>query len=178
MGDVDYRSDPSLVEYLQRLDERVAAVAVKLRPTYARCSAGAVTLTTAVETALTFTSWGHTYNMDVTGTKVTVTVEGVYLFTTNVAFASNATGYRRVRIRHNGLHIVAEDQGAAISGVPTRLSASGIFEMAAGDYVELLTLQTSGGNLDTIDDSVNEYGPVGGSSSNMRQLTATYLPPA
>src|SRR5579859_4282757 len=65
-----------------------------------------------------------------------------------VQFASNATGYRRLKIRKNGTTIIAEAEATAVNGDVTTLDCSVIeHHPASGDYYEALVLQNSGGAL-------------------------------
>jgi hypothetical protein len=76
-------------------------------------------------------------------------VAGLYSVGANFRFAANATGQRYGALRVNGSTVIAEDMvlpGSA--AVLPRLVLSTIWRLAAGDYVEVLAFQTSGGALD------------------------------
>ena len=65
-----------------------------------------------------------------------------------VQFASNAVGARFVWIRLNGVTRVASQTGNAVMGLATNIGCvSGPLEFSAGDYIELVAYQTSGGAL-------------------------------
>lgn len=111
----------------------------------------ATTLTTATSTALTFDLERYdTDDMHDTTTnpsRITCTRAGKHAFWAHVRFASNATGFREVAIRVNGSIYIAIQDMPAISGVPIIVSCAGQFDMAVGDYAEVVVYQNSGGNL-------------------------------
>jgi hypothetical protein len=82
---------------------------------------------------------------------------GKYVISGQVRFAANATGFREVSIRVGGATTIAIQDTLAVGGVPTILSITTVYELAAGDYVELLAYQNSGGALDV--DSSGNYSP-------------------
>jgi hypothetical protein len=77
--------------------------------------------------------------------------DGYYLIGTTVAFASNATGIRRLQVYKNGVAtaVAANTQGA-VSGSETRLNASMLLSLVATDYLEVWALQNSGGALNLV----------------------------
>lgn len=72
---------------------------------------------------------------------------GVYYIFASIEFASNATGYRQVDIRLNGTSAILSQMTPAINGTVTRLNVGGHYQLSAGDYVEVVVNQTSGGAL-------------------------------
>src|SRR5207248_6992508 len=73
---------------------------------------------------------------------------GIYNVYGAVEWASNSSGSRYLGIRLNGSTIVAEHYIASSASVPTpTLSAGAQYNLAVGDYVELVVLQNSGGSL-------------------------------
>jgi len=110
-----------------------------------------LTIGTGAWTSLTFDSerWdtdGIHSTVSNTG-RLTCVTEGTYSIIGNVRFASNATGYRAVRIYLNGATVIAEVFLPAVSGQPTVMAVGTQYELDAGDYVELQVLQNSGGDL-------------------------------
>ncbi|MHB9144732.1 MAG: hypothetical protein ACYC5Y_05275 [Symbiobacteriia bacterium] len=95
-------------------------------------------------------------------TRLTCQTAGKYLITGNVEFAANAAGDRRLAIRLGGAlgSYIAEQSANAVgtAGVPSVLSISTIYDLAAGAYVELMAYQGSGGALNTNPDG--EFSPV------------------
>lgn len=89
---------------------------------------------------------------------------GNYMIGAVVQFASNATGFRSIFLRKNGTTGLAFTRTPAVSGVVTviALSTPGPVALAAGDYVEVLVKQNSGGalNADTAGDYSPEFGMV------------------
>lgn len=87
---------------------------------------------------------------------VTVPIGGWYRVTFSLAFASNATGYRRVRVLRNGSVIAGgQVEMAAVNGAATVVTGSFLTLVAAGGTVSLQATQNSGGALDIVrNDSV------------------------
>jgi hypothetical protein len=82
---------------------------------------------------------------------------GLWLFIARAAFAAHATGIRIVRILKNAGTIVAtvsmDGQGSGTSLVLVCVSVEDA--PAVGDYFEVEVYQSSGGNLDLIQDNVD-----------------------
>lgn len=80
----------------------------------------------------------------------TIGTSGVYQVLGQVAFVANGTGYRRALI-YNGGTLIAESVGAAISSLQlcVQVGLPPIY-LAAGTIISLRTVQTSGGNLNTV----------------------------
>lgn len=78
-----------------------------------------------------------------------------------VSFASNGTGYRRVRMLANGAEFARQTFGA-ISGDPTEIVMVDFAEVAAADVITTEVYQTSGGslNLATASVTVMRYAPA------------------
>ena len=73
---------------------------------------------------------------------------GKYLIIATLAFAANATGVRAAYFKKNGsTNIILGYQYQTTSSFTFRASVSGICDLTAGDYIEHLGVQTSGGNL-------------------------------
>jgi hypothetical protein len=87
---------------------------------------------------------------------VTVPIGGWYRVTFAIAFASNATGFRRVRVLRNGTLIVGgQVEMAAVNGAATVVTGSFMTLVAAGGTISLQATQNSGGALDLVrNDSV------------------------
>jgi hypothetical protein len=83
--------------------------------------------------------------------RLTATTAGRYQLNVTMRFGVNATGARVVAYRVNG---GADVQLAATSNaggsIDTVLSGSDMVVLAAADYIETSSWQTSGGNLDVI----------------------------
>lgn len=117
--------------------------------------------TTSDSTAvLTFNSerWdtGNFHSTATNTSRLTAPTAGLYMIGGHVAFATNGTDYREVRIRLNGTtHLASQATGAGVSIDPTRMSVTTTYQLAAGDYVELTVVQSSGGALDVIAEGNN-----------------------
>jgi hypothetical protein len=112
----------------------------------------AQTLPTGVVTVLSFDGESHDnagLHEPVTNPgRLTASVAGVYAFSLTVSFASNATGVRNVGVRVNGSQFAAQDIRNAVNGSSTIITVSGQQILGAGQWLDAVALQTSGGNLD------------------------------
>lgn len=111
-----------------------------------------LTLTTATLTALTFNTErqdSDTMHSTATNTsRLTFTTAGFYVIGGHARFAANATGYRELQFRLNGTTNIAAVIDHTATAVARELCLTTGYQFAAGDYVELMAYQTSGGNLD------------------------------
>lgn len=82
---------------------------------------------------------------------------GKYLIGGHVSWATNATGVRQIYIRLNGATPIGDDVRTPVSGTGTSQHVSTFYSLAAGDYVELIANQTSGGALQI--DAASNYSP-------------------
>lgn len=71
---------------------------------------------------------------------------GKYLITAALWFADNSSGFRMMQIYKNGSQYFLISNENGFSG-DCGTNASLLINLVAGDYIELWTLQTSGGNL-------------------------------
>ena len=75
---------------------------------------------------------------------------GRYLIIGNLEYAAHSTGTRAAWIRLNGTTRIGSTAfNAAPSPIPTQVIVSTVWELAAGDYVELMAFQNSGSALNT-----------------------------
>lgn len=91
------------------------------------------------------------YHSTVSNTsRLTAPVTGKYHIEGVINYASNATGNRRAQVRLNGTTTIASgtDTVSANSGFTTFAHVACDYSLAAGDYVELMATQNSGGALD------------------------------
>lgn len=84
----------------------------------------------------------------------TAQVSGWYLLSASVCFATNATGWRGVRVIANGATAIAGSATEVLAntvaaGLTTIASAASITYLTAGQYVQAEGYQTSGGALST-----------------------------
>ena len=78
---------------------------------------------------------------------------GYYRISCLVGFASNATGVRNAKIYKNGTSIFNFSQPITATGNPQSAGGTATVNLAVGDYIELIAVQTSGGNLDAVNAS-------------------------
>ncbi len=80
--------------------------------------------------------------------RLTCRYAGVYWIQGQLEWASNVTGFRTIRLRLNGATEIAKEmESAAAAAVTLAQQVSCIYALAVNDYVELLAIQNSGGNL-------------------------------
>jgi hypothetical protein len=83
---------------------------------------------------------------------------GKWAFGCAVSFAANSTGQRQVRIQLNGGTVLVENtQDATAGGEVTSMAISAEYALAAGDYIEVVCRQTSGGSLNVA--AASAYSP-------------------
>lgn len=83
--------------------------------------------------------------------RLTCRTAGKYLLAATVAFDANATGVRSISLLLNGASFIAQVQlPSAGSTFATSLSIATLYDLAAGDYVEVAAFQTSGGALNVL----------------------------
>lgn len=119
--------------------------------------ASAQTITSGASTVLNFDTEGFdTDAMHDTVTnngRITFKTAGKYLVVATLRFVSNTTGYRAITVRENGSQIHRSILQDANQNTQTSVQAVTIGNFIVDDYVEAIALQTSGGNLDTIQGS-------------------------
>ena len=81
--------------------------------------------------------------------RLTAVTSGLYDINGTIEFASNAIGHRQIAIKLNNITFISSHTTNALSTLSTNLAISTIYQLAAGDYVELFVAQTSGGPLNT-----------------------------
>lgn len=124
---------------------------------HARVSrSNAQAIVTATVTAITFDTvefdQGATPKHWVVGspTRLTCQRAGCYLISGSSEWASSGVGANRaVFVRFNGATILNGDGKASVAGNNLSGQATAIYRLAAGEYVELVVYQDSGGNLNT-----------------------------
>lgn len=127
--------------------QKLTPVAVNARMRSVRQSAGQ-SIPNNAETAL---SW-NTTDVDeggITlsgGTGLVAPVDGFYVASCTIRWASNSTGYRRLALYLGGA-LYGDHAGNAISGVTQPMNVAFVAWFAAGQAIEARVLQTSGGNL-------------------------------
>ena len=123
-----------------------------------------VSIPNNVNTALTFDTVRFNSGewVSTSPSRITCLVDGIYSISGSVSFASSAVGSRKVSIRLNGSTEIATQQPvgtapSAGSATPVNLSVGTIMQLNAGDYIELIVLQTAGSALNVL--SGASYSP-------------------
>jgi hypothetical protein len=108
----------------------------------------------STNTVLTFTSENfddaNMHDNVVNPSRITIPESGRYLIQALVRFVSNANGSRTATLRLNGITTLAVEGQRPLSGLFTSIACSTVENLAAGDYVEVLAFQSSGGALSTV----------------------------
>lgn len=128
---------------------------------YARVyNSASISLTTAILTTLTFNSERDDteaiHDTSTNTSRLTCQTAGTYLISGNVRFATNTSGRRMVQIQLNGTTVIGF-QSVPPTDAQTNILATTLYKLAAGDYVELIAYQSSGGALTV--DAVANYSP-------------------
>lgn len=106
---------------------------------------------------------------DTNSSRLTANIAGTYLIIGNVTWEFNASRYRRLTILLNGTTQIARNLASAetgTSGKPTQVITT-MYQLVAGDYVELRGAQTIGADLNIV--AALEYSPV----FSMQRLVGT-----
>lgn len=147
------RQEDNNWEQLKRNNDTVAKNLRPAMPNARVYNNANISTTTAANTALTFNSerWdsGNLHSTSANTERLTAPITGLYSIGGHAYFAANATGSRQISVRVNGSTYIAiqrEAKGDATN--VTVLSVETVYRLAAGEYVELVVQQTSGGNLD------------------------------
>lgn len=89
--------------------------------------------------------------------RITFNTAGVYVITGHIRWASNTAGYRDVYFRLNATTIIARSHQNPVTGDVTTQSLATVYRVNVGDYIQMIVVQTSGGNLDI--QSAGNYSP-------------------
>lgn len=117
--------------------------------------ADAVTTTCIFDTEIFDTD--RLFDSVISNTQIVINTAGYYLIGATVRWNANAVGARTIRITKNAGNTIAWSI-VAPTAVATVQSVMTLYKFTRGDYIELLVLQTSGGNLDI--GSNAEYSPI------------------
>jgi hypothetical protein len=121
------------------------------KPVWFLANSVAQSTTTAVQTAITLdTESIDNANLHSTTTntsRVTFAAAGKYAVGAQLAFASNATGYRQATFYYNGASTGALVTAVPITGAATSIQVAALVSVTAASYLEVFALQTSGGAL-------------------------------
>ncbi len=122
---------------------------------------GTVSTTSGTLTAIALNNelWddGNWHDNATNNTRITVPTTGRYRVMARANWAANTAGYRACYVRKNGTdYVLGKATKPNPNGSVTSMSISGLVDCIAGDYLELVTLQTSGIALN-IDGSGGNY---------------------
>lgn len=151
---------PFLLDYVndgdwERVRTNTDATALRLNPVLPQArvynSANISHVTSGTEQTVTFNSElydsGGLHSTSANTSRLTAPITGLYDIGASIRFASNATGYRYIYLLLNGATAIIVHSVPAANGIVTVLPVSTHYQLAAGDYVEVVANQTSGGAL-------------------------------
>lgn len=98
------------------------------------------------------------HSTSVNTNRLTIVTPGKYATKAKAVYEASVSGVVAAFLRVNGTITIDFDQRPPAAGVVTSVSASGEYAFAAGDYIEFIAYQTSGGALNLL--SVSDYSPV------------------
>lgn len=98
------------------------------------------------ETLITFTNTDYNYAGTVTSSRITVPVSGLYKIEASLAWTANNSNSRYIIVRRNGSNLFSRVQTTYI-GNSYHQSISKSIRLLAGDFIELVGRQNSGGAL-------------------------------
>jgi hypothetical protein len=135
------------------------------------CRAVRATTQTIATGTDTFVTWPiESYDTDgmFTATSDTITIQttGLYVVTSCLTFAVNTTGFRVINMYKNPTSptnfssVFAHSWIAAVTGLGTTMSCSGVTSFTAGDTIKIGVAQSSGGNLDVGNASFSDANHV------------------
>ena len=84
-------------------------------------------------------------------TRLTAPVAGTYVITASVSWSNSAAGFRELHIRLNGgtTNLALVSGGPTASNTAPEQNVATTCHLSAGDYVEAVVWQTSGGSMDS-----------------------------
>lgn len=85
---------------------------------------------------------------------------GYYRITANIGFATNSSGRRIFQVRLNGGASLCAGEMTPALGVEPTGTVTDTFLLSAGDYIDLLLFQNSGGSLNTSGNATRDYFEV------------------
>ena len=104
-------------------------------------------------------AYGSDYPTRTAAGEYTIQKDGVYKVTANTGFAFNATGVRQAIITVNDARIGIDIRQAVTSNsASTAIVAEAVANCVVGDVIKVVTLQTSGGSLNTMPVTSNANG--------------------
>ena len=96
--------------------------------------------------------------------RFTIPSDGWYLAVCNVVWQSNAVGGRLISFRLNGTTIIREVSVNANSSSTTEMDLTALHYFTAGDYIEAMVKQTSGGALSVAQSQMSPFFCITGGS--------------
>lgn len=105
---------------------------------------------TAVPMESTLFEQPSAYDMWTVGsaTRLTCKVEGIYIVGASMRWTANATGKRGVAIRKGGSTYQVVNETLSVGASVMAIAVECVMSMAVNEYIEGMTYQNSGGNLD------------------------------
>lgn len=104
------------------------------------------------------------HSTSINNSRITIAVPGIYVVLGNVCWAAGASSARECGLRLNGTTYIDWVASVGDAAITTKTAAH--YRFVAGDYIELVVYQTSGGNLNV--SAIGNYTP---------EFSATWLCP-
>jgi len=126
----------------------------------------AQTISNATDTKLAYANESFDtdgFHSNVTNnTRITIPagLGGYYRITANTGFLSNSSGRRIFGLTLNGGGVSSQVEMTASASAEPAATITDTYLLAAGDYLEVNTFQTSGGNLNTSGQAAREFFQV------------------
>jgi hypothetical protein len=94
-----------------------------------------------------FFDTGNLHDNANNNTRLTAPVAGVYQVSAGLTWLPNPNGVRTLRVIKNGTAVALLDSRTAALGENISQSTTGLLQLAAGDFIEVQVVQTSGATL-------------------------------
>jgi len=115
-------------------------------------SSGSVDIVTATATDLPFDA--EIYDTDGmhsgSSTQLYCNTAGKYIITASILWETNATGYRMLRLSHNGTLVTCSTQFEADGSTAVGQTSTVILDLSVGDYVTCNVIHSRGANLEVL----------------------------
>ena len=118
--------------------------------------ANATNVTLAYDTEVFDTDAFHSTSSNLGRITIPTGLDGKYLFYAFSAYQNNASGSRNTSF-YNGTDYFADSYMIGSTSIRSTIYISQVFNLVAGNYLEVVNYQTSGGNLDINGGVIRNY---------------------
>jgi hypothetical protein len=110
-----------------------------------------LTISTGVETALTFNSerydYGGLHDPASNPSRLTAQKAGVYIISASILWASGAAGARGLYLKKNGATLIAQEFERHAATDYCAQAIATVYKLAANDYVQVIVIETGAATL-------------------------------